>query len=284
MTDIKEAEARFAVHPALGEAARAMARNMSAAGEADKALGGIFKDAGRYGVSFFAVYLHYSGGLTLPRLKNVTHLLSSPGRARAVLLYLRYLGFIARGVARPGEPQLFLPTQRCLDAWTKHLEAALRAYAVIEPAAQGLLDRFAEPEVVARFARIHAEILLSTMDVDAHKLQAPIFRVILHRNAGSQILWILLLSEDTDTFPPVRTRPLAIADIARRAGVSRTHVRRLLRDAAAEGLVTHGADDRVVFGENFQASLVDFYASQFAWLGLAVTAMAEPARQQSIAS
>src|ERR1700744_3813316 len=75
--------ARMIAHPAYPAAARALAANMMAAGDADKALDGIFKDAGRYLAAVLAIYLHVSGGLTLPRLKEICPATGflSPGRA-----------------------------------------------------------------------------------------------------------------------------------------------------------------------------------------------------------
>ena len=261
---------RVLAHPRFTEAVHTLIDNMIAAGAADKSLDAIFKDAGRYGVAFVAIYLHLTGGLTLPRLKGMAAALSSPGRARAVLLYMRYLGYITRGAHLPGDPELFVPTQRCLTAWSSHLRAALQAAAVIEPQAQPVVDRFGEPEVFAAFARRHTQILIAVM-AEAQNHTSPFVRIFLHRHAGSQILWTLIKADEGQTVPPTRTRPLVIAEIARRFSVSRTHVRRVLGAAAKNELVVLHPDDTVGFTQAFQAFLGDFYADQMVWLLVAAS-------------
>jgi hypothetical protein len=62
---------RLRAEPLYTQAVRRFAANMLAAGDADLALDGILKDAGRNVAALCAVYLHVSGGLTLPRLKTL---------------------------------------------------------------------------------------------------------------------------------------------------------------------------------------------------------------------
>src|SRR4051812_46615382 len=80
-------------HPALGRAVKVLARNMLNVAARDRVLDSLFKDAGRYVAAMWALYLHDTGGLTLARLKEVCARsgLLSPGRARALLLFLEHL-------------------------------------------------------------------------------------------------------------------------------------------------------------------------------------------------
>jgi len=62
--------------------------------------------------------------------------------------------------------------------------------------------------------------------------------LFLDRNAGLMVLFtILLAGTGDDTVPPRRPVPLSISAIANRFGVSRPHVRTLLRDAEDAGLI-----------------------------------------------
>jgi hypothetical protein len=62
--------------------------------------------------------------------------------------------------------------------------------------------------------------------------------LFLDRNAGLMVLFtILLAGTGGDTMPPRRPAPLSISAIASRFGVSRPHVRTLLRDAEDAGLI-----------------------------------------------
>ena len=78
---------RLRADPRYARAVRTFAGNMLAAGDADRLLDGILKDAGRNVAALCAVHLHFTGGLTLPRLKTLcaSFGLISPGRARALL-------------------------------------------------------------------------------------------------------------------------------------------------------------------------------------------------------
>jgi hypothetical protein len=140
---------------AAGARAGELARHprFPALGEADKALDGVFKDAGRYMTAMCALHLHLSGGLTLPRLKEAcgTSGFLSPGRARAMLHYLRHLGYFAP----VGEtPMRYVPTESFVSAWGAHQRAALEAARIVEPAAGWIADRLHEPAVFESFSRV----------------------------------------------------------------------------------------------------------------------------------
>ena len=258
--------ASMASQPRFPQAVHALARNMLAAGSNDKALDGIFKDGGRYAVTFIALHLHFTGGLTLPRLKALTAVsgMSSPGRARAVLLYLRYLGFVTRGAKQPGVPDLFLPTAKCHKAWASHMAAALEAAAVVAPAALVVHRALDRPEIYASLTRGHIDLMLGSFAYP-EKFQHGVARVFMHRHAGTQILWTLLLADESGDFPPQRTHPLSQAALARRFGVSRTHVRRMLDTAEREKLLTQDGDV-LVFSEDCRTFLTYLYAVQLVWL------------------
>ena len=83
-------------HPRFAEAARAMSGNLLVQAERDSAYDGLHKDAGRFLAGCWAMSLHLSGGLTLPRLKAFCAQSGfiSPSRARALLLYLCFLRYV----------------------------------------------------------------------------------------------------------------------------------------------------------------------------------------------
>jgi hypothetical protein len=255
--------AALAMHPRYPDAARALAANMLAVGEADKALDGIFKDAGRYVATMWAIYLHTAGGLTLPRLKEVCASSGylSPGRARALLLYLRHLGYFEPvSAGMHGAPARYAPTDAFVTAWGAHLGAALDAAAIVEPAIAAVRNRLHEPIVFECLARIQGEGLLATAQT-ADQTE-PFTRVFLHRYAGLQILFTLLMAGDASIFPPTGPIPFSITATARRFGVSRIHIKRLLDEAEQEGLVQCTQDGSVVLSEVTRATIVFLYATQ----------------------
>jgi hypothetical protein len=235
---------RLRADPRYAKAVRTFAGNMLAAGDADRQLDGILKDAGRGVAALCAIYLHFTGGLTLPRLKTlcISFRLISPGRARALLLYLRYLGFVERATThKKGAPALYVPTPLFLDTWRDHQRAALHAVQILEPSVGLLLDRFDEPGVFETFSKKLCEAFLDAAhhtDVDA-----PYFRVFMHRNAGIQIVHTLISA--SDTFPPAWPIPFSLSATARRFRVSRIHVRRLIDAAQHEGLLRFSDDGAV---------------------------------------
>ena len=249
--------------PNFAFAARALASNMLAVAANDKALDGIFKDAGRYVAALWALHLHVSGGLTLPRLKQICAASGflSPGRARAMLLYLRYLGYVEL-LPACGKPARYMPTARFLNAWRKHLCAALDAARIIEPGIDAVLGRMDEPNVFELFARMHAEGLLGTLGAMHH--EDAYIRVFMNRHAGNQIVWMLFAS--AEAFPPRAPVAISIAETARRFGVSRIHVRRLLDEAKRENLLDFDSRGAVVFTEGACGYIRYLYAGQMAQL------------------
>jgi hypothetical protein len=257
-----EAYSRLKADPAFPRAARALARNMLAASADDRTLDGVFKDAGRYVAALSAISLHVTGGLTLPRLKAlcVAFGFSSAGRARALLIYLLYLGYVELFPARRrGSPARYLPTGRFVSAWRRHLRAALEAAAVVEPAVWQVLERLDEPDTFNAVVRIQSEGLLR--EARAADPDLAVSRVLLHRHAGIQLVW-LILSAPEEAFPPRRPVPVSLANAARRFSVSRVHLRRLLEEARNAGLLRCLDDGTIVLEDKGRAEIEFLYANQ----------------------
>ncbi len=233
------------------------------AAAADPALDGIFKDAGRYVAALCAVYLHASGGLTLPRLKAMCAAfgLLSLGRARALLLYLRYLRYVEpSGERRRGSPGLYTPTAAFMRAWKLHLRIALEAARIIEPEVDHVINALHRPDVADAIMRRQGDGLMQAAQtlptVDAY------VRVFLNRHAGTQIASFLMCSNADDVFPPAGPIPVSISALAQRFHVSRIHVKRLLRDAEREGLLAWLDRTTICFTDAARAMVRFVYAEQ----------------------
>ena len=262
-----ERTARMIGDPRFPDAVRALASNMIAAAASDKKLDGIFKDGGRYVAAMLAVHLHTSGGLTLPRLKQMCQAFGylSPGRARAMLIYLQYLGYVE--LTRSGTPARYAPTTSFVTSWRSHLCAALEAVRVVEPSVDLVLGRMDERDTLDTFARMHTECLLAWARNGGH--DAPFIRVFTHRYAGSQIIWTLLLADDSD-FPPSKPVTFSAGAAARRFSVSRMHIKRILDEAEREGLLRFGDGGTIVLQDSTRSYIREFYAMQL--IGLLVAA------------
>jgi hypothetical protein len=253
---------RLTADPRLPAAIRTLAVNGLEASANNKALDGICKDAGRYFTAMLVVYLHASGQLTLPNLKAycATTKLLSPGRARALLSYLRYLKFIDPVPAelRKG-PARYTATAALLTAWRSQLRAALLAACTIEPAVRIVLDRLDDPEVFFTFIRIQTDDMIAGAENDDAHREDPFMRTIIHRHAGARILLSLIAATE---FPPSASIPLSISATAQRFGVSRIHVQRMLDDAQREGLLSRTDRGEVVFAESAKTYMRYFYPMQ----------------------
>ncbi|HUO92224.1 MAG TPA: hypothetical protein VMU22_04840 [Rhizomicrobium sp.] len=256
---------RLKSDPRYPKAIRTFAVSMLAEGDSDRLLDGLLKDAGRNAAALCAAHLHFSGGLTLPRLKALcaSFGLVSPGRARALLLYLRYLGYVERAAhQRKGAPALYVCTHRFLNTWRNHLRAVLDAVEVLEPAAELIIARFDSPGV---FETYSVELCRNFLEAaNLTDLERPFIRVFLHRNAGIQIVHSLIAANPDDKFPPLRPIPISLSASARRFGVSRIHVRRLIDAACDEGLLTFSRHGTVTFTPAGRDALDDIFATQMA--------------------
>jgi len=253
--------AEMAAHPRFAAAVRTLATEFLLLSDRDKALDGMFKDAGRYVAAMCAAYLDASGGITLPRLKELCirsgHL--SPGRARALLLYLSYLRYVELLPVRSGGISQYRLTGRFLAAWELHFRAALAAARVIEPAVDVVLENIGHPAVLRAFSRFHCEYLIES--AKALNMQASYVRIFFGRHAGTQIIWALLCQE-SESFPSKEPLQFSIASSARRFSVSRTHIRRLLDDGEQEKLLRRNPDGTITLLDDARTSINFVYATQ----------------------
>ncbi|WP_062787710.1 hypothetical protein [Novosphingobium capsulatum] len=233
-----ESYVRLRANPGYPSAIRWLARAMLESADADPAIAGILKDAGRKVAALCTAMLHVSGGITLPRLKELmTQLgLASPGRARLLLIYMDYLRFIEVRPARPSHsPAVYLPTDKFLNTYTAHLRQVVEATAWIAPAAKQVAGALDDPRTFHALVRHLTQGFLDSSaqghDVDNY------FQVFSHRHAGAQILNQLVSEAPGDSFPPTGSIPFAVATAARRFHVSRPHIRRLFQSAVEAQLI-----------------------------------------------
>jgi hypothetical protein len=273
-TGLPAAWTEIARRPAFAAAARRLAGNMLDLCAADRHLAAVFKDAGRYVAAMSAAYLHGAGGLTLPLLKQICagSGLLSPGRAQAILEFLLHIDYLHEPDGDVGSGR-YLPTARFLAAWARHLQAALDAGAVIEPGIAVVSGQLENPDVFEAFlavqaARLHG--LTRTMGDPFPGLN----RAFLHPHAGSQILWMLVAQGD-DVFPRTGEIRISLTDVSRRFEVTHVHVRRLLRQAQEQGMLTYAGHGRLSF-EPLGASIVKrhfaFQLSEIVETGRAILA------------
>lgn len=270
---------RMADHVAFPDAVRAMAAGCLELSASDRAIDGIFKDAGRYIAAASAAAM--SSGVTIAGIKRLCAKFGmlSPGRAGAMLLYLRYLGYISLWRERPSHHAAryrLSPTFKA--AWQAHLCVALHAAGLIEPAAHQVSARLDEPAFFDCFCRLQVDCLVESMphwDPDM-----AFARVFLNRHAGTQIGWTLLVQQGDGAFPYSGPLEICKAALARRFGVSLMHVKRLFAQAKREGLMRQDDEHQLFLTELARDQIRFLYAGQLVQLLIAsartLAAMAPP--------
>lgn len=279
---LPESYTRLREDPAYPLAVRRLIRSMLEAAAEDPALDGIFKDAGRKVAALAAAHLHMSGGISLPRLKTLMAEfgLASPGRARALLLYMIYLGFVEpRPVREVGAPARYLATEKFLATYRRHLALLAQSLAILAPAAMDIATDIENPFVFSSFIR---HLMRGFLDEtrQGHDVEAY-HHVFLHRNAGTQILYQLLDAAPDRVFPPDAPVPFAIATGARRFKVSRMHVRRMLAAGEAAGLIA--VRDRAVLFTPAGRTAVEwvFATKMIIYLGAAARTLRDRAASEA---
>ena len=266
-----EGAARVLAHPRAARAARALAVNMLASLESDRAFASVCKDAGRYVAAMTALYLHFDSTLTLPKLKDtcIASGFLSRGRARAVLRALQQLKYLEPDAsATAAGARRYVPTSGFLSAWCGQLQAALDAACLIEPAAASVRDALDDSTTAAVFIRLQTMGLLRGVAGNPSTPMPALMRVIMHHDAGSQLAWHLLSADGgaDDEFPPTLAMHLSIAGLAKRFDVSRVHVRRVLEAAVREGVLEADTSGAVRFAEGGRGEIRFLYAAQLAQL------------------
>jgi hypothetical protein len=255
---------RVMVHPRFAEAVRALSLSAVATirGRASGAHASV--DAGRYVARLAVMWLDVRDELSLPALKRLcagSGLLSA-GRARDYIRILEHDGLIEAVEAGGGNRAARYRVSAQMRAnWLNDLRGPISAVSIVAPSAAELLERLDDPAVAATFIETQGRLLLRS----AATLPAgePVVEAFYHPAGGLQILSMLIAgSGDDDAFPSRRPVELAITGLAEATGVSALQLRRVLRRAAASGLVAVHAGPAYALTERADATLRFIYAGQ----------------------
>lgn len=231
-------------HEGFGEHARAAVELWRMQGESDD-LGDSLRDMGRFIGAVWAIYLHDTpGGLTPMRLTAMLEgtELSGPARARAMIAYMQFLGYVAPAPSR-GDTRVkrYEPTERLLVALGARYRRELEAAAWLTPEIGWILERYHEPAVRDGIIAAQGELLLNffrTWRPDGVSLN-----VFSEKFGGMAVLAELLAcAEPGEAFPPSGVLRYSTAALARACGANRTQVRRLLKSASDSGFLVLGEE------------------------------------------
>ena len=254
------------LQPHFVEAARRWAANMLMLSDQDRAVDGIFKDAGRFVAAMCAVSMR-ADGVTLAKLKALCARfgLLSAGRARAVLLFLRYLGYVdVWGQKSANGTTYYRVNPTFVAAWRLQLEAIYTALEVIDPRAGRVLEHLDDDRIFDAICEFQIDEL--ALDVDALNRFPEITQIFVNRAAGSQVLWYLLSYHRDRVFPSPKPVPVNPVILSERFHVSAVHIRRILGAAVEAGLIAWVDDDHLILTAKAQSELNYFYGEQMSCL------------------
>lgn len=240
-------------------------------------------DRGRSAISLLCLYLYHQrrdddprSGLTLTRLKAVCadQNLASPGRIEAFVVLMRVLGFL-RQDNDPDDRRVrrLTPTERLFAAHRDRWFGLMEAMTPVLPDTPALRACFADPTFERAFILRGGENFLAGFRPFADAETRELFG---DRNAGLTIAFSLVTAGEEDDFPPRGPVTLSISALARQFGVSRVHVRKLLRDATEAGYIARPGGDNA--GIVVKPKLADAIAGFFARTFLVARACALDAR------
>jgi hypothetical protein len=241
-----EAMAAFRARPEFARYAVNIARTFIDQYVGNRFLNLISNDRGRMQVAHAVMYLHYArdpndptSGLTSSRLKAfcTRYNMCSPGRTGAMLAVMQMAGHVAEAPAATDRRfRLLMPTAKLLDAFLTRWLAYFDALAEMMPETAGIAHAARTSDAfVQAYVRHVVEYYMA-----GHKLMdhVPQLNVFADANAGMLIFLSLFAAAGSDG-PPGEERvvQMPISELARRFGVSRAHVKQILRGAQDRGLL-----------------------------------------------
>jgi hypothetical protein len=264
------AMAEMRANPRLPEAIRMFARGMLGIYRGNRLLNMLINDRGRMAIGYLALYLHDGGtpdgrgsGFGVGQLKAMCAAsgIASPGRAGAMLNLMRMTGHVASASSADDRRRhVLVPTEKLREAHRLRWSRVAEALRVVRPDAAAAFA-LGDPEFEAAYVRHSAEYWLAGLRmIDI----APEMQLFLDRNSGLMILLSIILSGDArEQQLPTGPIPVSISGLSSRFGISRVHVRTMLRDAAAAGYIerTGEGGSHVVLRSELLDAIRTFFAA-----------------------
>jgi hypothetical protein len=210
-------------------------------------LGRDLRDVGRYLTGIWAIHLNATpGGLTVGRLSDILAAsgMSGAGRARSILLFLRFIRFIEAGPpAGDGRARPLVPTRRMMEGFRARLLRDIQVFWPIDPAILEIGGQFSQDEALTGYVSAIGEVTLEAFR--GYRPAGPSLDVVSHRFGGMAVLAELLLAEGpTGAIPPREPFEVSLAGLARDCQISRPQVRGILDAMVGAGLIEKLPDGR----------------------------------------
>ena len=178
----------------------------------------------------------------------------------------------------------FTPTEKLVETLHQRWRSNFEAIRLVLPEGADALAALQRPEFTPAFVGQFTEHFLAGFRFVDY---APEVQLFIERNAGLVMLFnIMLAGERDDTFPPMRPVRVSISALATRFGVSRAHVRKLLRDAEVSGLLERAGveEGRLMLSAGFRAAMETVVGTGILFFAhCARAALAEIGRESAVA-
>jgi hypothetical protein len=203
------------------------------------------KDIGRFVLGVVALYMDATGGVTHRRLRDLSGGagITSAGRATAILWQLRRIGYVLAVTDKNGKTERYVPTEEMRSAFRERFRLEFQAAAMIDPAMNAVLERFDEPAMNRALMKELGEKAIEAVSQPFHE-EFSISRYS-QRTAGMLVLFALLKTRDSGegAFPQIGPVNFSIAQLSKQFEVSRSHVRRLLKELEKSGYFQQDISD-----------------------------------------
>lgn len=238
----------------------------------------ILNERGRLALAMCTLYLHHEPdqngvGLTVTRLTNLCQDtgICSRGRAKAMILLMRWAGFLELGRGSDtrvpsGRTRPLVPTQRLVDEQTRRWVVLSGALARLDPLGALILARLESPLFFGALVRqLGRRYVAGIRLLDI----SPAISLFADRDGGFMMAFLLAIAaNDAQAAGGATPAGVSISALARGCHVSRAHVLKLAREAEAEGLVRRlpGPEGGILATSALQAGVEDFFAAAFSVL------------------
>ncbi|WMS41985.1 hypothetical protein RDV64_18225 [Acuticoccus sp. MNP-M23] len=257
-----EALEALANHPQLTEATVKLFTMITSHQAAQGLLRFVVGDRGRRAAFWGALALHTERefgdgiGLTVNRFCDRLHEHGdmSRGRARALFIFMRHVGFLERsGVDRPGIYVPYVPTDRMMALATERLSRALEALSIISQTGTDGRAALDDPD----FPLLLCMKIGSLVGEGIRPLASePSLKAFSSRDGGEYIAMHLFLAHAAAT--PQEQRDgfvFQLTACAKQTHVSRPHVSNMIRDAADDGLLKRRGREEIILTDLFLTSV-----------------------------
>lgn len=250
----------------------------------DPILAATLRDMGRFASGVWMLLLHgAAGGITLGRLSDMLVLagISGRGRARSVLIYLRFIGYIEPDPSTgDGRVKRFRPTGRMTKAFRDRFRREFEAAAPLDPCFGAALERLDDDLFFGAFMAALGELSLASLPLLVEG--EPSLNIVSHRFGGMVLVAELVAqaATDADAFPPVGPTSYSLAALSRTCGLSRTQARRILKAGSDGGFLELTGEGQLTLTPllaEHVAVLVTFSFHMFQWACVKALATTPPA-------